>query len=233
MNKPLLPPGQYEIAEFPRFGMTRFADRQPETAGPIKVEITGDVLRPQAISAQFARLTRIEQQSDFHCVTTWSCRSLRWSGYTFLDFYRYFAIPLAGANPNATFVVLHGQDGYRTSLPLADLLASDVLLADRLDGEPLSMEHGGPMRLVAPAHYGYKSVKHISSVEFRYTDDGYRPLGLRFMTHPRARVAQEERGQWFPGWLLRYLYRPLVQPTIKRFLRIGQRDPAEIGRAPR
>src|SRR6185436_19658550 len=101
--------------------------------------------------------------------------------------------------------------------PLADLLAPDVLLADRLDGEPLSIAHGAPLRLVAPAHYGYKSIKHLNRIEFRRSSAGYRPIGFRFMQHPTARVANEERGQWFPGWLLRRLYRPLVGPTARRF----------------
>jgi DMSO/TMAO reductase YedYZ molybdopterin-dependent catalytic subunit len=222
MSQPPLPPGQVESVDFPRFGLSQFANRLPPIAGQIRVEITGDVLRPQVISSQFARLTRVQQQSDFHCVTTWSCRSLQWSGYTFLDFYRYFALPLAGADPKATFVVLRGADGFRSSLPLEDLLAPDVLLADCLNGEPLTKAHGAPLRLVAPAHYGYKSVKHIECVEFHFSDEGYRPIGYRFMSHPRARVALEERGRWFPGWLLRYVYRPLIRPTIARFERAAR-----------
>jgi DMSO/TMAO reductase YedYZ molybdopterin-dependent catalytic subunit len=114
-------------------------------------------------------------------------------------------------------VVLRGQDGYRAALPLEDLLADDVLLADALDGSPLAVEHGAPLRLVAPAHYGYKSVKHLSRIEFWRDDRRYRPAGFRFMDHPRARVLQEERGRRVPGWLRRYLYRPLVRPTMARF----------------
>ena len=56
----------------------------------------------------------------------------------------------------------------------------------------------------------------------------YRPVGLRFMAHPRARVAAEERGQWFPGWLLRYLYRPLINPTAARFDEALQRHQARV-----
>jgi len=97
-----------------------------------------------------------------------------------------------------------------------------VLLADRLDGEPLSIAHGAPLRLVAPAHYGYKSVKHVNRIEFWRDSRHYRPVGFRFMVHPRARVAREERGRWIPGWALRYLYRPLVRPTASRFERSMQ-----------
>lgn len=220
MSQPPLPPGQYESAEFPRFGLSQFASRMPAATEHLAVVIGGDVQNPMTISSDFKRLTRREQTSDFHCVTTWSCRSLRWGGYRFADFYKYFAAPIAGAYPEATFVVIHGKDGYRSSLPLEDLLAPEVLLADTLNGEPLTIEHGAPLRLVAPAHYGYKGVKHIVSIEFFRSDAGYRPIGFRFMSHPRARVAYEERGRWVPGWLLRYLYRPLVKPTLQRFERL-------------
>ena len=102
---------------------------------------------------------------------------------------------------------------------LADLLNADVLLADTLDGQALSVEHGAPLRLIAPGHYGYKSVKHLCRMEFKAEDSGYRVSGFRFMDHPRARVALEERGRVAPGWLLRYLYRPLVAGNIARFAR--------------
>ncbi|HEX5684512.1 MAG TPA: molybdopterin-dependent oxidoreductase [Ideonella sp.] len=214
---PPLPPGQRETEDFPRFGLTPFAVRFPTTVDAISLQVSGDVQTPLDAGPALASLSRVEQQSDFHCVTTWTRRGLPWGGVRFADFYREVVVPLAGAAPEASFVVLRGQDGARTSLPLEDLLAPDVLLADRLFGQPLSIEHGAPLRLVAPAHYGYKSVKHLNRVEFWRSGANYRPFGLRFMVHPRARVAHEERGQWVPGWLLRHLYRPLIRPTVARF----------------
>ena len=222
-TNPALPPGQREISTFPRFGLTPFAKRFPENVGKAKILIGGDVQTHVQIGSELERVPRVEQCSDFHCVTTWTRRGLQWGGIRFADFYRQIVVPLAGASADATFVVLKGQDGARTSMPLDDLLASDVLLADRLDGQPLSIAHGAPLRLVAPAHYGYKSVKHIDRIDFWRNDANYRPFGLRFMVHPQARVAFEERGQWVPGWLLRYLYRPLIQPTVSRFEREMQR----------
>ena len=215
-----LPPGQYDSPTFPRFGATPYADRFPSETTQVQLSIAGDVRQPVTVGPELARVERVEQRSDFHCVTTWSHRALHWSGIRFSDFYARIAKPLAGPGPDAGFVVLRGQDGYRTSLPLSDLLADDVLLADRLNGEALSVAHGAPLRLVAPAHYGYKSVKHINRIEFRRSGAGYRPAGprwLSFMIHPRARVSHEERGLWIPGWILRYLYRPLVRPTAQRF----------------
>ena len=217
-----LPPGQRETEEFPRFGLTPFAVRFPTDTKSIKIQIKGDVETSIEVTAELGNLARVEQCSDFHCVTTWTTRSLLWSGVRFADFYQQIVVPLAGVPGDATFVVLKAQDGARTSLPLEDLLAPDVLLADRLNGEPLSIAHGAPIRLVAASHYGYKSIKHVNCIEFWRSSAGYRPLGLRFMVHPRARVAMEERGQWIPGWLLRYLYRPLIGPTSRRFAQAMQ-----------
>jgi DMSO/TMAO reductase YedYZ molybdopterin-dependent catalytic subunit len=217
-----LPPGQREIESFPRFGLIPFAARFPTAIETAKIKIAGDVETPVEVGKELELVERVEQCSDFHCVTTWTRRALQWSGIRFSDFYQQIVVPLARPSPDANFVVLRGQDGARTSLPLDDLLAPDVLLADRLDGQPLPIEHGAPLRLVAPAHYGYKSVKHVNRIEFWLSSANYRPVGLRFMVHPRARVAKEERGQWVPGWLLRYLYRPLIRPTASRFERAMQ-----------
>jgi DMSO/TMAO reductase YedYZ molybdopterin-dependent catalytic subunit len=231
-----LPPGQYELNEFPRFGLPQFANRVPKETRHVSLEIKGDVGQRITISDELFKLPRIDQTSDFHCVTTWTRRSLRWSGFRFSDVHERIVVPGARPERAATFVVLRSQDGYRTSLPLEDLLADDVLLADRLDGEPLSVEHGAPLRLVAPAHYGYKSTKHLCAIELWRDARHFRPVSkFRFMTHARARVALEERGTGVPGWLLRHLYRPLVRPGIWLFRRALERhtrtDPRPSGEA--
>jgi DMSO/TMAO reductase YedYZ molybdopterin-dependent catalytic subunit len=218
-----LPPGQRETESFPRFGLIPFAVRFPTALGAAQVQIAGDVRTPVTVGSELERIARVEQCSDFHCVTTWTRRGLHWSGIRFSDFYQQIVVPLAGPPADATFVVLRGQDGARSSLPLEDLLAPDVLLADRLNGEPLPIAHGAPLRLVAPGHYGYKSVKHINRIEFWRSSARYKPVGFRFMDHPRARVANEERGRWVSGWILRYLYRPLIRPTALRFERALQK----------
>lgn len=214
-----LPPGQRAIASFPRFGLLEFASRFPDAAADNCIKIGGDVGRHVSIGADIARLARVEQTSDFHCVTTWSSLGLKWGGYRFADFYHQLIVPLAAPPADATFVVLRGRDGGHISLPLEDLLEPDVMLADQLNGVQLTVEHGGPLRIIAPALYGYKNIKFISALEFWRTGEQYRPYGPRFMGHPRARVWLEERGQWVPGWLLRYLYRPLIGATIKYFER--------------
>lgn len=225
-----LPPGQRERPDFPRFGLTPFAERFPASTDAPRLRISGDVDTPLELDDAMAGLERVTQVSDFHCVTTWTRRGLTWGGVRFAEFFRRIVVPKAGPAEDATFVVLRGQDGARTSLPLEDLLADDVLLADRLDGAPLPIEHGAPLRLVAPGHYGYKNVKHLDRIEFWRSDAAYRPFGLKFMVHPRARVALEERGQWVPGWLLRRVYRPLIASTVARFERaMAQRRAAGSG----
>jgi DMSO/TMAO reductase YedYZ molybdopterin-dependent catalytic subunit len=114
-------------------------------------------------------------------------------------------------------VILRAQDGYRTTMLLDDLMADDVLLADEMNGLPLSVDHGAPMRLVAPQHYGYKNLKHLASLEFCDTMPVVKHGVLAFLDHPRARVALEERGRWFPGWLLRRVYRPFIHRTAEKF----------------
>jgi DMSO/TMAO reductase YedYZ molybdopterin-dependent catalytic subunit len=218
-NDRSLPPGQRALQEFPSFGMPRLARRLPRALGPIEVEIVGSLSRRATISNEWSQLPRTTQRSDFHCVTTWSHRSLEWSGVRFRDFFELAITPLS-PRPGTSFVVLHCRDGYRSALPLEDLLASEVLLADTLNGAPLPIEHGAPMRLIAPAHYGYKNAKHIHRIELRESRNGYRPVGPKFMEHPRARVAFEERGRGLPGWCFRYLYRPFIAPTIRSFERI-------------
>ena len=123
-----LPPGQREVERLMRFGLLPFASRSPRRIDAIELRVSGDVAEPADLGPALQGLRRVDQASDSHCVTTWSCRAVRWSGVRFAD------------------------------LPLEDLLAPDVLLADRLEGQPLPVAHGAPLRLVAPAHYGYKSV---------------------------------------------------------------------------
>ena len=219
-SESLLPPGQRTSDTFPRFGLTQFAARFPRQVDTIKLRISGELETPIEIgAADWQRLPRALQCSDFHCVTTWSHQGLRWGGVRFRDFFEQLIQPLARPAADAGVVILHGQDGARASLPLADLLADDVLLADHLNEQALELAHGAPLRLVAPAHYGYKNIKHLSRLEFCRDLSRYRPNAYRFMDHPRARVAQEERGQWLPNWLLRRLYRPLIPQTVERLAR--------------
>ena len=210
-----LPPGQRALHEFPRFGIVSFA-KWPLKDTTLRLGIIGPFDPPIVLTAaDFAALSRVSHAADFHCAAGWSYRAPKWSGYRFRDVWEKLVLPKVRPNSEMNFVVLRCQDGYRTSLPLSDLLAPEVLLADRLDHQPLTIEHGAPIRLVAPAHYGYKSAKHLDRIELRADDAGYQPL-MRLLDHPRARVALEERGQFLPGWMLRHAFRPFIKPIIRK-----------------
>ncbi len=219
--RPLLPPGQKERRTFSRFGLGKFARRFPAQPDRIRVRVAGDVDHELLIEDQLNSLPRIDQRSDFHCVTTWSVRDVLWSGWRFSDFYDQIVRRDVCTLSNAEIVVFRGEDGYCSSLLLEDLLRPGVMLADRLDGAGLGLEHGAPLRLVAPAHYGYKNVKHLQAIEFWRDRRAYRfPFPYpALMDHPRARVAFEERGRWIPGSFLRRLYRLIIPITIWNFAR--------------
>ena len=136
-----LPRGQRAIDDFPRFGLQQYQYRFPHQIDRVAFEVTGDVESALSVEKRFSELTRTEQVSDLHCVTTWSRCRLAWAGVRFRDFCEQLVLPEVRPEPQARLVVFRGQDGNRASLPLDDLLAADVLLADTLDGEPLSIAH--------------------------------------------------------------------------------------------
>lgn len=195
-----LPPGQLESEAFPRFGLGKFAFRFLTQVTAVEIAVGGDVDTALVVRDELATLPRVEQVSDFHCVTTWSKRGLQWSGFRFRDFYAAIVASRAAPRPGAGLVVLRSQDGYEQSLPLEDLLA--------------------PIRLVAPAHYGYKNLKHVCAIEFWRSAGAYRFAGPKFMDHPRARVALEERGRGVPASVLRRIY-PLLIPPIRWLFRVA------------
>ena len=210
-----LPPGQKAIQEFPRFGLPQYANRFPTNTKTIELSISGDVHEKFTLANELSELPRVKQVSDFHCVTTWSKTQLEWEGVRFSDFYKELVQP--HTTGEITFVRLVCQDGYSTSLPLEDLLKAEVLIADRLNGAPLTIEHGAPVRLIAPAHYGYKNPKHLSKLSF-YQKPQKTKSGLALVIdHPRGRVTQEERARFGPGWLYRLPYKIGIQSTIKDF----------------
>lgn len=210
-----LPPGQKAIDHFPRFGLPQYADRFPSNTSSIELKISGDLSKDFVISAELAALPRVDQVSDFHCVTTWSKYDLKWEGIRFRDFYTKLIVP--HIKGDITEVVLKAQDGYSTSLPLEDLLKDNVLLADKLNGAPLTIEHGAPIRVVAPNHYGYKNPKHVNRLSFHKERQSIKSGLAKIIDHSRARVQQEERAVYGPGWLYRFPYKIGIKSTIRDF----------------
>ena len=218
-----LPPGQRRVDGFPRFG-THLHHPPPAVPAVPVIEVAGAVAQPFALPvAELAALPRRELVADFHCVAGWSATGLRWEGVAFDELYRSVLEPAVQPGDVVTHVVLGGLDGYRSVLSLEDALAQDVVVADRLDGAPLTGDHGAPARLVSPAQYGYVSIKHLCRVELRTTDPRMNfsassslvrtlmrpPL---FSRHPRSRVWEEERNGSLPNWFVRPVYRVLTPP---------------------
>jgi len=183
------------------------------------LKVSGDVARAGTFELADGALSRREQISDFHCVTTWSCRGLAWRGWAFSEIWQQIIVPQMMPVDGAGFVIFIGRDGYSACLPLEDALAGDVLIADGLNGAELCPANGAAMRLVAPAHYGYKSVKHLHAIKIVTDAGAFRGPSLPFLIHPRGRVSFEERGAGVPGWLLRYVYRLFIRPNIWLFQR--------------
>ena len=118
--------------------------------------------------SEFQALPKVKVWADFHCVTRWSRLGNLWEGVaakTLID-------QAGGLRPEAKFALVRGHDnGWTTNLPVEYLLAVDALVALTHDGEPLSIEHGGPARLIVPRLYAWKSAKWVAGIEFRETDE--------------------------------------------------------------
>ena len=110
---------------------------------------------------EFTSLPQVNIDSDIHCVTQWSRLDNRWEGVATKE-----VVVLARPKPEARFVMVHCYGGYTTNLRLDDLLDDDALFALKHDGQPLPPEHGGPLRLVVPKLYFWKSAKWVRGVVF-------------------------------------------------------------------
>ncbi len=126
------------------------------------VEVTGLVERPLTVDhARWSSLPRVSYTKDFHCVEGWSVDNVGWAGVRVSE-----VLSLARPRPEGRFVTFVAYGGtYTDDLTLAEALGGDTLLADTLDGRPLSPEHGGPVRLVVPSQLGYKNVKWVIRLE--------------------------------------------------------------------
>jgi DMSO/TMAO reductase YedYZ molybdopterin-dependent catalytic subunit len=160
-----LPPGQHEINGLLKWnidhpGITPKNPRfNPETW---TLTIDGDVKNPLRFSWQeFLKLPAVESISDFHCVEGWSVKNLNWYGVRFNALAQ-----IVQPKENVKAVMFTCSDGYTTSLKLKDLNRDNVLLAYKLNGKLLEVPLGGPLRLVVPDKYAYKSAMWIQRMTF-------------------------------------------------------------------
>jgi len=159
-----LPPGQVETRKWPvlHYGRVPSVDLDRW-----RFTVTG--LVGQALELGWRDLNALPQQEtlcDIHCVTRWSRFDNRFQGVPVQAI-------LAAARPRAgaAFALVHAEEGYSTNLPLADLDRPANLLALRFAGEPLTPEHGGPVRLVVPHLYFWKSAKWVTGFELLAEDE--------------------------------------------------------------
>jgi DMSO/TMAO reductase YedYZ molybdopterin-dependent catalytic subunit len=160
-----LPPGQSRTVKWPVLD----AGGPPELSTlQWSLRIFGLVKQPaQWTWNEFQALPRTRVLADFHCVTRWSQLDNLWEGVATREIAKRVEIL-----PEAKFVIAHGYDNdWTTNMPLEAFLAEDALLADKRDGEPLSIEHGGPLRLIIPRLYAWKSAKWIRAIEFLSEDE--------------------------------------------------------------
>jgi len=158
-----LPPGQYLTAKWPVLSY----ERTPKELPPDwKLKIKGQVENPFELTwEEFLQLPRTTLKADIHCVTTWSRYDNIWEGVHIREILQR-AKPL----PTAKFVMAHSWTGYTTNIPLENLDDDDVMIITKHDGKDLELEHGGPVRLLVPKLYFYKSAKWLYGLEFLAND---------------------------------------------------------------
>jgi DMSO/TMAO reductase YedYZ molybdopterin-dependent catalytic subunit len=153
-----LPPGQYLTDRFPVLHVGEIPDYQP---GQWSLDIFGLVDKPFTLTLdELKALPSVSLTFDIHCVTKWSKFDTTWQGVRVKDL-----LALAGVRSDATHVMEHAEFGYTTNVPLADITTDEALVAYAFEGEEITAEHGGPVRIVIPHLYFWKSAKWLRGIE--------------------------------------------------------------------
>jgi DMSO/TMAO reductase YedYZ molybdopterin-dependent catalytic subunit len=159
-----LPPGQYLTDRFP---VLHVGDVPTYDTEPWDLQVTGLVDRPFGLDlVQLQALPSVTLTRDIHCVTKWSKFDTSWTGVRVRDLFER-----AGVRIDATHVMVHAEYGYTTNLPLDDITRDDSIVAYAFEGEPIEPIHGGPVRLVIPHLYFWKSAKWVRALELRAGDE--------------------------------------------------------------
>ena len=178
-----VPPGQYLTNGFPvlTYGATPQVD-----INTWEFRISGKAMPLTLTWDDFMKLPQSDFTADFHCVTRWSKLDVKWTGIKVTDFMKIIEV-----DQKAKHVMEHCYGGYTTNISMDDFVREENFFAFKLFGEPLPAEHGGPMRLVVPHLYAWKSAKWINGLEFLKNEE----LGFweRNGYHRRGEPFAEER----------------------------------------
>ena len=176
-----LPPGQYLTERFP---VLHVGDVPTYAPGEWNLSITGLVDRPFTVTLdELQAMPAVTPTFDIHCVTKWSKFDTTWTGVRVRDLFER-----AGVQRRATHVLEHAEHGYTTNIPLADITTDEAIVAYAFEGEPIEPVHGGPVRIVVPHLYFWKSAKWVRTLELRDSDvpgfwerNGYHMYGNPFI----------------------------------------------------
>jgi len=190
-----LPPGQSATMKFPVLHYGPVPRFNPATWD---FRIWGEVEKELRLTwEEFEQLPRTKLVMDIHCVTRWSKFDTAWEGVsiqTLLD------MGLIQIKPSARFVMQHAEYGFTVNLPLEVVLAKNFLLATHYDGQPLTPDHGYPLRGIVGAidgredlavPYFWKGAKWLRSLEFMVNDR--RGFWEQAGYHNQADVWKEQR----------------------------------------
>ena len=176
-----LPPGQYLTERFPVLHVGDVPTYEP---GQWDLKIFGLVDKPFTINLdELKKMPSVTLLTDIHCVTKWSKFDTTWKGVRVRDLFER-----SGMQPGAAYIMGHAEHGYTANLPLADVLLDESLVVYEYEGEEIEPIHGGPVRLLVPHLYFWKSPKWLRGLELRATDapgfweqNGYNMYGDPFL----------------------------------------------------
>ena len=158
-----LPPGQYLTERFP---VLHVGDVPTYAPGEWNLTIGGLVNNPFALTFdELTALPSVTLTTDIHCVTKWSKFDTVWRGVKLKDL-----LDCAGIQSDATHVMGHAEYGYTANLPLEDALLDESMVVWEYEGEPIEPIHGGPVRLLVPNLYFWKSPKWLRGIELMNAD---------------------------------------------------------------
>ncbi len=163
-----LPPGQHETKRFPVLQKGKIVHINRED---YQLKVEGEIENPLILTlVDLKKVEDIEIVEDIHCVTSWSKFDTRWGGISFKKL-----LTIIKPNSLAKFVEFHCADeNFTTTVPIELLSESSSILAITYEGLPIDDEHGGPVRVVIPKLYFYKSAKWVEKINFLKSDNlGY------------------------------------------------------------